>query len=201
MKFHELQMRYRDAARSAVEELRAMKPDETLYAFALYTDDDCCATSAAANTEEALQRKLDKEALRLKQAGESLQKYGGLDYYRWATGEWDYEGIGHNGFPSYEEMEAMQEGKSSKAFKRGVLDAMVGALKELDSAGVFGTGPQREGITLFVTITDCDEAVHIEDRSARRLNPRQIARRFHHRYSWKLRMFARLGALVSRFRR
>lgn len=199
--FNDLQMHYRDGARFALDKFRAMKPDETIYAFALYTDDDCCATCVAANTEEALQRKIAKETLRRKQAGEPDLSKVDIDGYRWITGEWEYEGIEDKGFPTYNEMLSMQEGESYKSFRQGVIVAMVGALKELDSEGVFGKGTLRERITLFVAITDSNESFLVENQSARQLNPRKVAQQFYRRFTWKLRMLARVAGWASRFKR
>jgi hypothetical protein len=194
--FAELQARYREAARSAFAQVRASRPGETLYAFALYTDGDCIATTAAVNTEEGLRRRL---------AGEHDVDADDLAYYRWSTGEWQAEGIGSAGFPPFDEMMAFLtlwegEGKSHRAFRRRVLDAMVAALKALDGEGEFGRGAAREAITLFITITDCDEDFVVENRSARILNSREVARRFRRRYRWQLRVLARLAAWWSRWK-
>ena len=128
-----LQAQFRDAARTAFEELRRTKPDEAVYAFALYTDSDCVATAAAANTEQSLLRKL--ESLRKLLGAENALAKDDTDALRWGTSEWEYEGIGGAAFPSSQDMMALlvtwtnKHAKSDADFRRGVLAAMVGARK------------------------------------------------------------------------
>jgi len=189
--FEHLKNVFRDGARSAFEELRARLPHETIYAFALYTDDDGVATSVVANTEESLQRKLDR---------------GGVEenevmHYRWDPAEWEYEGIETPAFPSRDDMEEFAErwerqGKSYRSFRGKVFASMVDALKDLDRAGVFGEGAEREAITAFVAISDSDESALLEDRSARAINPSKVARRFRQRCPWYIRWLAYAAAYM-----
>ena len=45
-------------------------------------------------------------------------------------------------------------GHSDRGFRRNALRAMTEALADLDSEGLFGTGKERESITIFLDITD-----------------------------------------------
>lgn len=59
---------------------------------------------------------------------------------------------------------------------------MIFALGELDAAGFFGSGSEREQVTLFVSISDSDESEAIEDASAQRLKPASVHERFARRH-------------------
>lgn len=59
---------------------------------------------------------------------------------------------------------------------------MIEALRLLNQEGLFGTGAEREKITLFVTISDDNGAVQLENESAKVLNPPAVFDRFIKRY-------------------
>src|SRR5690606_1777673 len=87
LKLDDLQASIRDAARHVFTRLRGQHPDETFYAFALYTDDGAMTVVPAANSEEGLAAALEKA-----QADPEERSY-----YRWATAEWAYEAYDPDG--------------------------------------------------------------------------------------------------------
>jgi hypothetical protein len=170
------------AAERAFTELKARHRGEHFYAFALYTDDGAQTVVPAANSEEGFARKL---AL----SGADETEY---PHYRWSTGEWLYDAVGDEHFrgisdrlnapgaaPSEEEDPS---GEAFGAFKQGLLDAMTGALSDLEARGFFGKGAVREQVTLFASISDSDDAEEAENASARRLNPAPVLAAFLERY-------------------
>ncbi|WP_254217692.1 DUF4303 domain-containing protein [Burkholderia multivorans] len=62
---------------------------------------------------------------------------------------------------------------------------MIEVLRLLDQEGLFATGAEREKITLFVTISDDDGSVDLENKSAKVLNPPSVFDRFIKRYDWR----------------
>jgi hypothetical protein len=147
---------------------RATQPDETIYAFALYTDDDVAGVWPAANTEEGF--------------AEAVARYNFTDErnnagIRFSTGEWKYEGFGTQHFrQSADVLRSMAEehadGEAFARFRQQVLDLMVEVLAALDAEGVFGRGPERERLTLLCAVTDADESgEEFSERSIRTLNP------------------------------
>lgn len=144
--------------------------DEQIYAFALYTDGDAMTVCPAANSEEAYARK---------SKGEDPSE---LAILRWATAEWAYE-FEHVEF--FADAQVIQhdllrpfDWDAPDAFREELCRAMVAALEELNAANVFGTGPARDRVTVFFTISDSADAEHWEEYSVRRCNPPQVAERF-----------------------
>jgi hypothetical protein len=103
---------------------------------------------------------------------------------RWATAEWAYEGAGADHFDAAckllnsDKRDDTDDDRGYRAFANKVIGSMVGALRELDEAGFFGTGDDRERVTVFVTVSDSDAAEQIENQSAKQLNPAAVAKRF-----------------------
>jgi hypothetical protein len=176
--FSLLRSEVKEAAQRAFETVRANHPDEQFYGFALYSDESAMTIVPAANSEEALESK--------------AQKDGCLpvpSWLRWGTGEWSYESEGAehfniatqmiNGEDRYDEAEP----EAFETFRNKVFATMVEALGDLDATGFFGTGTQREAVTLFCSISDSDEAEEFENESARQLNPVAVYEKFAAKYS------------------
>jgi hypothetical protein len=70
-----------------------------------------------------------------------------------------------------------QAGHSDRSFRRNALRAMTEALADLDSEGLFGTGKERESITIFLDITDSNDSDSVKLYSAKKLNPCVAAKR------------------------
>jgi len=79
--FAQLERRIEDAARKAFPEVIERAGDETICAFALYSDDGAMTVCPAANTVEHVEHKDAKSP-------------GNPDYYRFETAEWKYEAVG-----------------------------------------------------------------------------------------------------------
>lgn len=176
-----LQDSIRDAARTAFRELQQSHPEETFYAFALYTDGGLMTVMPAANTEEAFEDAADGESDRAELAA-----------YRWSTGEWAHEGAGDEHFDAVCQVlrdaaleQAAEEDSAAEAFRARanlVIRSMIGALHQLDEEGLFGRDKAREKVTLFVSVSDSDGALAIETKSAEQLNPPRVAAKFAKRW-------------------
>ena len=159
----------REAVSGAFEDLRAARPDERFYAFALYTDDGFAGVSPAANSEAGL-------AAKIAEYGEDAEP----EYMRWTTSEWTYEGFGWDRTATiYGKIGEMGDAADDfDAFAQGVLDLMKGVLADLDAEGFFGRGAEREGVTLLCAITDSDDSPDLERRTVHALNPPAVVARY-----------------------
>jgi hypothetical protein len=170
---NKLQDAIRDAAKRAFTGIRRDHSGETFYAYALYTDDDFVTLSPSCNSEEALSRKIKKDKIksRLHLAGA-----------RWGTAEWAYEAEGDEHFAVvHKALNPPQIGTTADE-RSMIVDAVVGALRELDSTGFFGEGAEREKVTLFMSISDSEDTVRLEDKTAKLLNPPAVSKRFVQRF-------------------
>ena len=169
-----------DAARKAFTSLKKDHPDETFYAFALYTDESAMTIIPAASSEQTIQRRLD---------GYGKLSPGDRKATRWSTGEWAYESVGAD-----KQFDAIcktlaksdyydpDDDDGHRNHFSAVFETMVRALEQLDKEGHFGTGKQREQVTLFCTVTDMEDPEPIENESAKQLNPPAVYKRFAARF-------------------
>ena len=161
------------ATKRAFADLQHNHADETIYAFALYSDDGAMTVCPAANTEEALKRQLNRGGTI---AGEQPA------YWRWGTGEWAYEFEGAQYFNAANEMlrTAVLELPEDTFFKfrQSVFETIIAALRDLENDAFFGAGSKRDALTIFFTISDSEEAEKWENQSARDLNPPAAYERF-----------------------
>jgi hypothetical protein len=171
--FATLQQEIASAARQAFTEIRNDHPSERFYAFALYTDDSAMTVEPAANSEEALES-----------TAEDYDESPDTGWLRWGTAEWAYESEGGDHFNdvydalNVENRYDKKDPKAFGAFKQNLFETMILALKSLDDEGFFGTGKDREAVTLFCSVSDSDDAEDLEDQSAKRLNSKAVYRRF-----------------------
>lgn len=108
-----------------------------------------------------------------------------LASYKWYIGEWAYEAWNADGFADIcerlsEASEAACEKGSIVEFKRNVHACMIKALSILDEEGFFG--PVRKDAVLFVSSTDYDESIELENSSAKTLNNAITYNKFLKRY-------------------
>ena len=167
------------AAKSAFVETLKAKPNEQLFVFVLSTLDDATYVSASVNSEENHRKVLSESGVLTDSAEE--------EYFRWTPGEWaENEYIGQEHFKPVDALlEAMCAEMGEDGFddyRKGVLQAMQDALARLDAEQLWGTGEDRENVTLFVTIYDSDDMGELEEKSARALNPPATFARFQRRH-------------------
>ncbi|HZN66471.1 MAG TPA: DUF4303 domain-containing protein, partial [Tepidisphaeraceae bacterium] len=136
-----------DAARKAFTSLTKSHPDETFYAFALYTDESAMTIIPAATSEESIERRLGGYGKLSPQSRKAM---------RWSTGEWAYESVGADReFDSICKTLAKggyydpDDDEAHRAHFSAVFETMVRALEALDKEGLFGKGKAREQVTLF----------------------------------------------------
>ena len=159
------------ATRRAFADLQSNHADETIYAFALYSDDGAMTVCPAANTEEALGRQLRKQGI-----------VEDAEHWRWYPGDWEYEYEGAQHFKAASDMlRSAVFGLPEDGFvefRQKVFETIVAALLDLENDGFFGVGAGREPLTIFFTISDSEQAEEWENQSARVLNPPAVYERF-----------------------
>ena len=146
-------------------------PEETFYAFCLYTDGDGWTIVPSANSEEGFARHAHRAPT--SQA-----------YYRWPSSEWAYEAEQASQFnATCRTLREADSGASIVQFRRQVVAVLTEALRRLREDEPVRTLNSTGRLSLFVTMTDDDEAEAIEDASARVLNPPELVTGFLARYA------------------
>ena len=166
-----------DATKRTFTSLREQHAGETFYAFALCTDDDAGTVFAAANSEEGLRRTAEKHAA---DSDESPETW--MEELRWLPDDWDSGEKEAEQFDAVQQMTdirqfADQGEKAGQRRRQQVFRTFIQALKDVDAEGLFGTGGQREGMTVLLWITDSDDEEQIK-QWARELNPAPAFERF-----------------------
>jgi hypothetical protein len=169
------------AAPRAFAAVRAANAEETFYAFALYSDDGAMTVCPAANTVEGEARCRARcptdESHRKFLATYGMTIEDEHAAQRWLTAEWSYEGEGSDYFGRVSELigdAAISDDGSEDDFveyKAGLFAAMVLGLADAVQEGGFGTGPARDAVTVFCSVSDSSCSLWLELESAKRLNP------------------------------
>lgn len=180
--FNDFRSLLRDDTRRAWLDLINRRRGEHICAFALVTSDDFLGASAVGDTSERREQRLAKRPPR-NRAEAKYHEWA----FAWNTGDWDsiYSADQPCQQPSpldFNSMLAFEQawlsgGQGERAFKRNMLRAMVDVLADLDKEHLFGNGAQRDGLTLFVEITDSNDDEVVKLKTARLLNPPKSARR------------------------
>ena len=172
--FSEFQQELARAARASFEDLRAARPVEHFYAYALYTDSSAMTVMPAANSLEAL-AEVRKEM--------DIEDGDRAPEYKWGTGEWRYEAWKAGYFAGISaKLRAQMDSEDVALRAKAVHGDMTAALHLLDQEGFFGVGDARNKVVLFVSISDDDGAIRLENDSALILNPPIVCQEFMKRY-------------------
>ncbi len=145
------------AARACLADARKRHKGERLYSFVLFTEPLLGYVAPSLNTEESLARK-------------------GKEKLRWRPPDWEYHGEGREHFDTAQALlkRLRREGGISEEeqdrSREQRWSAFVGALKQLDEEGTFGTGEARDAILINIMWGDQDVPAFLE--SAEQLNPR-----------------------------
>ncbi|PZT91400.1 MULTISPECIES: DUF4303 domain-containing protein [unclassified Sphingomonas] len=160
--------------RQAFDHLQILTVHEQLYALCLSVSENGMGIGLNANTDSFLNQKLSEE-----RAIEEITLQD-ESYFRWSSAEWRFEGVGDEFFQTLNNAltEVLLRGEQQEPSFEKLIDAMIEALRHLRDA----RGHALKGVTLFVTITDSDEAEAIENRSAADLNAPDVAQAFISRF-------------------
>jgi len=161
----------RSAARSAWTALRTERPSETFYYFGLWTTPLAHRPVPTACSLEGLEQAVE----RCRADGVEVD----ADELRWAVNDSPYDLYGDHLFAEVEPLfdELGNPYERSPRLNEELLEAMVGALADLDADGFFGAGRDRTAIVLNVTLPGHDTEAELL-ASARRLNPLSALARY-----------------------
>jgi hypothetical protein len=183
----ELRREIKAAARLVFDDYRRNVPEETFYAFALYTDSSSTSIEPAANTEEGYERCVQRYQAN-KSMMETYAKYNiswesCLANYRWGVPEWSYCGSKERHFGRASDFcddESDEDESMEEIIDRitGIWASMVLGLADLDAEGYFGKGDARSRVTIYCTVNDCKAGNWVEYESARRLNRPEVFEAF-----------------------
>ncbi len=152
-----------DAARAAFGELREGHPDEACYGFALELSPGGATVAASANTEEGLLRAAARYTADGYGSIEALASHeaGSL---RWRTADWEYRSLGAEHFAAANALIAETVDPRDPG---EVMDALVGACRDLNREDFFGWGPERDAVVVLVLTGDPADLLEL----ARDVNP------------------------------
>ena len=176
LNFKALQAAVRDAARNAFSEVRANHPNDTFYAYALYTTDGGDYLVPTSNSEEGLRRVMKQYAS--KSEDSTVNELS----LRWSAPDWPYHTEGERHFNVVEELLANGPSiydLSDSAAERHVnklMQAFIGGLLDLDEEGFFGKDKERDRVVLLIMMGDQDRNFLLE--CAKKLNPPGVYERF-----------------------
>jgi hypothetical protein len=160
---------------AAVQGLRARVGSETLYAFALFLDAEDAFTTvvASGNTEEALSRRAAERAdVEPRYRGEA-----GRRLLRWSPPDWGY----HNCAPDVRALAIPPVTEWRAGADAALYDALAGALRAVDRAGLFGRGADRAFLTVNVLCPSPSPAFF--RKGLKLLNPQPTVERHLHETS------------------
>lgn len=131
-------------AAGAVEAIRQKVGTEHLYVFALYTSgpSQLAWVRATANTEEALTR----SAARMAAHDPRYRGESGRRLLRWSPPHFEH----HDFDPAVAALELPDPAQRTPRIDKAIYEAMVGALRTLDRAGLFGKGAERAFLTVNI---------------------------------------------------
>jgi hypothetical protein len=164
------------ASKAAFSDLIRANPNQTFYAFALFTDDSLQFLHAVANTEEAL-------TSTVKRYRETVDpKYGCTSTragMRWSYGDWGFfPEVGAEHFERINEVVRANFDSDEEEFKAGIESLWTAILKgfqRLEKDRFFGSGPERSKVTLLVV---GDLPSELVNSWVSELNPPDVANRF-----------------------
>lgn len=154
-----------------MNEILSEQPEESFYAFCLYTDSSAMTVSLSANSEEKL------KAILCADSDDSREMQ---NYYRWATSEWAYEGYGADFFSEIsKELRLSEDRVDLEGFKRNLIDSLVNVLIRAKKEMFIN---EDIVIPMFVSVTDDDDAEYIENSSSKEINSKAVHDFFLNRY-------------------
>src|SRR5262249_24959886 len=164
------------ASKAAFSDLIRANPNQSFYAFALFTDDSLQFLHAVANTEEAL-------TSTVKRYRETVDpKYGCTSTragMRWSYGDWGFfPEVGAEHFEEINEALRANFDSDEEEFEAGIESlwtAVLYGFQRLEKERFFGSGPERSKTTLLVV---GDLPSELVESWVSALNPPDVAGRY-----------------------
>lgn len=176
MNWNNLEQKISNAVKDAYLDIVKNLSQEKIYAFAIYTDADCYTVLPTANTQKKHEEKISREAVTT-----PSEKAG----YKWYIGEWAYEVWRGELFDDIcDELSSAAEvaclTDTHSAFKKSAHQCLLNSLLKLRNEGLFSNA--ESDFVVFISSSDYDEAISLENWSAKILNSQSIYEKFERRY-------------------
>ena len=170
-----------DGARKAFSYIMEQCKNENIYGIVLCTDSSFMSLAVFANTEESLQRTIEKYA-------KDDPGVRNNPAFRWFCTEWQYDAseppssfgqactIMEDIFSEVEfddDCDPVDEDHYQETQQK-IIQALCDGICDLDKEGFFGTEPERNKITVYVSVSDSDITEEVEDFSVKAINPTDI---------------------------
>jgi hypothetical protein len=169
----------KDAARAFLSAVAKKHPGETLYGFLFEVSEVGYAANGAAATEEGLLRYATKYAE--EEGGDVSERAA---EFRWGSTEDGWYQEPTKPFDGVNDLLERAEEQELYAEYSGVLEQLcLDALRELDAAGMFGSGPERERVAIGVCHTGGDNTEQQFLGWAKQVNPPIVFKRLKAEYT------------------
>jgi hypothetical protein len=167
-----------EACKAEFSALISAHPDQSFYAFALWTDDSLQFLRPAANTEEALTATVQHYRETVDPRYGCTSTRAGM---RWSYGDWGF--FGYEDGDHFAEIDRllnlnwdrMVADEEFDGGQEALWNPILHSFRRLESDGFFGTGPERSKITLLVVGHVPSERVKAWVSA---LNPKDVADQF-----------------------
>jgi hypothetical protein len=184
----------KDGARAFFTRVRTKLPDEVLYVYnAIGSDDDAKLIHFVTNSQQHYEKDAAKYLADKARVKSDREKgfHHHVFWYKWGFPEWAYQGGEPDVEAFYELVEAAEiEDDEANDFdtpgpevnvdlRAQSYAAAVLALRDLDSEGFFGSGAERERVTVFFSVIDSPETFWLQNETARLLNPPAVYEQFY----------------------
>lgn len=156
---------------NVITKILSERSNENLYGIVLYTDSSAMTVSLSANSTEKLQAILDSDSDKSKE---------NQSYYKWAISEWAYESYEAELFSDLSKALRLSSDRVQFSdFKNELINSLTNVLKKVKEQ-LFNRDSDK--VTLFVSLTDDDDAEFIENTSSKLINSDVIHDFFLSRY-------------------
>ncbi|WP_261822112.1 DUF4303 domain-containing protein [Pragia fontium] len=151
---------------------------ECLYAVSLVTDSCFDSIYLGLSTEESLLRKIDKYQEK-REVSEKMKSY-----LRWTPAEWGYDNsdIPNSLLPKVSNILRDKKMEVTSEFESMFYEVLEKVMRTLYQDGLFSNNIISSQLTLFISISDDDRALEIENDSARILNSLDVYEKFIKRF-------------------
>lgn len=177
--FKDIANRIEEAVKKDVKGILKEIGEEKVYGIALVTDSDCITLYLALNTYENMKKRDAKyiEMFHDNLPNEQIRnvKDGKTSFVKWVPDEWGYSDGQNSELSKISGLLYDKEESNSDEYAKHndlFFEAVASAFKNLIEANVFGEN--MEGVTYFISMTDDDRAIAIENASAKLLNPENV---------------------------
>ena len=151
---------------------------ECLYAVSLVTDSCFDSIYLGLSTEESLLRKIEKYQEK-REVSENMKAY-----LRWTPAEWRYDNsdIQNSLLPKVSNILRDKKLETTSEFESMFYETLERVIQILYQEGLFSNKITCDQLTLFISMSDDDRALEIENYSARILNSSDVYEMFIKRF-------------------